>query len=471
VEILRLEKHSNSPFILAESYARLCLKMTQIDITKLKSGISGRVIIPGDRAYDEARVTFTVKDAHPAVIVQAASTQDISAAIEFSQCNHFSISIRSGKHSVAGFSTNNDGVVIDLSPLHSIEILDEKTGLVRLGSGAHWGDVAAKLDEHKLAISSGDTKSVAVGGLTLGGGIGWMVRKYGYAIDSLVGAEVVLADGSVVRASESENSDLFWALRGGGGNFGVVSSFDFKAHRQGKIIESILVYGIDDLAGTITGWRDYMRTAPEDITSFMTLLPGFGGSAPKAMITSCYAHDDTAAAKTAIDPLRHLGELVSDDTIVKNYADMLQEAHPPQGVKFVVKNLFAKTFSDELVSDLSTVCGKTGSPIVQLRMVNGAPGRVSPDSTALAHRDSEIFLFAGLPIPPGATKEQEAQSLKPWAKLAAHSSGAYSNFLSTNTPEDVASIYPPDTYERLAGIKRTYDPENIFSHNFNIKPA
>jgi FAD/FMN-containing dehydrogenase len=445
--------------------------MVQLDTTTFKTNFSGKIILPGDEAYETARTTYAVKDAKPAIIVRATSNQDITAAIDFAKTNHLEISVRSGGHSIAGFSTNNGGLVLDLSRMNTIEVLDKETGLVRLESGALWGDVAVKLATYGLALSSGDTKTVAVGGLTLGGGIGWMVRKYGYAIDSLVAADVVLADGSVVRADKSEHSDLFWAIRGGGGNVGVVSSFEFKAHPGGKIVESTLMYGIDNVQKTLTGWRNCLRSAPEDLTSFMTLLPGFGGSAPQIMIMSCYAGDDIEQANAAIAPLRQLGNMTSDDTSLKDYADILQEAHPPGGIKFVAKNMFAETLSDKLVADLSHLCCKSGSPIVHLRMMNGAISKVDPGATAIPHRRSEVFFFAGFPMPPDATEEQELQYLKPWEKLARYRSGAYGNFLSTHTKEDVAQIYPQDTYQRLAKIKRIYDPENIFRHTFNVTPA
>lgn len=445
--------------------------MTQFDDTELKANFLGNIILPDDKAYETARTIFAVKDTKPAIIVQPTTNQDIVAAIVFSRNNNLQLSVRSGGHHAAGFGTNDGGLVLDLSLMNTIKVLDEKTGLVRLGPGALWGDVATKLAKHGLALSSGDTKTVAVGGLTLGGGIGWMMRKYGYAIDSLAAAEVVLADGSIVRATESENADLFWAIRGGGGNFGVVSSFDFTAHTQGKIVESTIVYGIENLQQIITGWRDFMRSAPEALTSFLTLLPGFAGSDPMAMIMSCYANDDLARANTIIDPLRKLGKVQSDDTSVQGYAHMLQEAHPPEEMKFVVKNMYVKTFSDELIRDLSDICCKPGSPIIQLRIIDGAASRIAPDATAIPHRDNEVFFFAGFPIPIGIPENQEAQYLKAWKKLAPYSSGIYSNFISTNSEEDVAGIYPKNTYKRLAKIKRMYDPENIFNHNFNIKPT
>lgn len=447
--------------------------MPRVDITKLKTNFSGNIIVPGDEAYDTARRTFVVKDNKPAIVAQARSSQDIAAVITFARSSGLQLSVRSGGHSVAGFSTNNDGLVLDLSRMNSIAVLDEKSGLVRLGPGALWGEVAAQLDSHGLAISSGDTKTVAVGGLTLGGGVGWMLRKYGYAIDSLVAAEVVLADGSVVRANESEHSDLFWAIRGGGGNFGVVSSFEFKAHSQGKVAECTLAYEPSDLQHIITGWRDHMRTAPEELTSFLiSLPPGPAGPDPRVMIASCYANDNLARANAAFDPLRQLGIILKDDTKVKQYADVLQAGPPPpETAKPIVKNMFVKILSDELIATLSSICGKPGSPLVQLRMMNGAVDKVDPAATAMAHRGNEAFLFASFFLPLDATNEQQAESLRAWEELAPYSSGTYSNFLSTNTSNDVAGIYPETTYQRLTKIKQKYDPENLFSHNFNIKPA
>jgi FAD/FMN-containing dehydrogenase len=436
-------------------------------ISELATHFSGDIIVPGDALYETSRITYIVKDMKPAVIAVAKTNEDINSAIAFAKQNNVKVSVRSGGHSSAGLSMNNDGMVIDLSAMNTIEIMDEKSGLVKLGSGAKWGDVATKLGQHGLVLSSGDTKSVAVGGLTLGGGIGWMLRKYGYAIDSLVGAEVVLADGSVVHASESENNDLFWALRGGGGNFGIVTNFEFQAHKQSKVVESIIMYGVDNLQQTIAGWRNHMRSAPEELTSFMTLMPGFPGFVPGAMIMSVYAGDDEHAANAAVEPLRHLGTVVSEDSSVKDYADVLQEAHPPEGVKFVVKSMYVKQFNDELTAELANICCKPTSPIVQLRMMNGAIDKVTADATAMAHRGNEIFMFAGFPIPPGA---DEAAALKPWDKLSEYSTGSYSNFISTNTDRDVASVYPAQTYDRLVHVKTKYDPDNFFNHNLNIKP-
>ncbi len=445
--------------------------MDRSTLDNFAAQISGVVVLPADTEYEEARQTYSDKEARPAIIVRPADNDDIVATIAFAKETGLLLSVRSGKHSVAGFSTNNGGIVLDMSGFSSVAVLDEASGLVRIGTGARWGDVAARLADNGLAISSGDTVSVGVGGLTLGGGIGWMVRKYGFTIDSLSGAEVILADGSVVRADEKQNSDLLWALKGGGGNFGVVTYFDIQAHPIGKVFKSTLIYGIDDLKATITGWRDHMRTADENLTSFATLMPGFGDFPASIMIMSCYAAEDEAAGNAAIEPLKHLGELKSDSTALTDYAKVLEEAHPPEGVKFTVKNMFARTLSEELIAALDELCCKPGSPIIQLRFMSGAADKVEPAATAVPHRGNEVFLFAGLVSPLDGGEEAEAEGLRKWDVLTKHSTGTYGNFLSTNSEDDVNGIYPSATYAELAKIKRRYDPANLFHHNYNIKPA
>src|SRR5690606_30919017 len=253
--------------------------------------------------YDDLRNVFN-QTGNPAVIVRPKNTDEIAGAIRFAQDNQLKLSVRSGGHGATGLSTNDGGLVIDLSHFNSVEVLDPAQRLVRIGTGAKWGDVAQALAPHGLAISSGDTLSVGVGGLTLGGGIGWMVRKYGLAIDNLVAADVVTANGELVRASKDENPDLLWALEGGGGNFGVVTAFEFVAQPVRKVFFGNIVYGLDNLAELIAGWRDGMRKAPEELTTMLVTLPSFMGMPPAAIVMCCYAGDDQAAADKALKPFR-----------------------------------------------------------------------------------------------------------------------------------------------------------------------
>ncbi|HTE57795.1 MAG TPA: FAD-binding oxidoreductase [Verrucomicrobiae bacterium] len=434
----------------------------------LKAKFSGTVIVPEDPGYRQVQSTLFFKGA-PAVVLQPKTNDDVALAIKYSRENSLKLSIRSGGHNGAGFSTNKGGVVVDLSLMKDVQVIDQTKHIVRIQGGAIWGDIAKELHKSGWGLSSGDTISVGVGGLTLGAGVGWMVRKYGLAIDSLVAAEVVTADGKVVRASDSENPDLFWALRGGGGNFGVVTAFEFAAHPIGKVFSGKIVYGLDALPQLMTGWRDAMRTAPEDLTTMLVTLPSFMGMPPSAIVMCCYASDDKSAADKALKPLRNLGKLVSDDVSRMEYFEVLEEAHPPEGTEVIVKNGFVSDFSDELAHTVAGLyTGETG-PILQIRGTGGAMNRVAADATAFAHRASEALIVAPTFMPPGATAADKEKVLQPWRQIAPFTKGAYINFF-TDPDEPIDTMYPPATQKKLAKVKKQYDPTNVFDQNFNIKP-
>jgi hypothetical protein len=442
--------------------------MNQESLSAFKQHFSGQIILPTDPGYKEASSVFMHTGA-PAIIVRPKTAQDVVIAIQFVKDNKLVLSVRSGGHSGPGFGTNTDGAVIDMSHMKAIELIDAEKHIVRIQSGATWVEVATALQQHGLAISSGDTKTVGVGGLTLGGGIGWLVRKVGLAIDNLVAAEVVTADGKVVRASDSEHTDLFWAIRGGGGNFGIVTSFEFAAYPIGKVFAGPISYGIDEVGAVLRGWRDAMRVAPEELNSMIMVLPSFGGNPPAVMILSCSSNSDTAAAQEALAPLKTFGKVLMDGVKQKEYAEVLEDAHPPQGMEVVANNVFLKTFSDEVIAAIVEMC-KSAIPILQIRALGGAMNRVAADSTAFPHRDSEVLLVCPTFLPIGAAPDVVDAAMKPWKTLAAFGSGAYANLLSAVTEENVRAAYPQATYERLAAIKKIYDPENIFNQNYNIKP-
>lgn len=435
------------------------------DIETIKQVFAGDVIVDGDALYDEASTILMYKGS-PTVIFCPKNNEDIAAAIAYAKGNGLVLSVRSGGHSGAGHSTNDGGVVIDLSHFNGVEIVDEHECLVRIGGGAKWGDIAKKLGEHNLAISSGDTKSVGVGGLTLGGGIGWMVRKYGLALDSLVSAEIVTADGQTLHLSNTENPDLFWAIRGGSGNFGVVTQFEFKAHPVKNVVAGTIAYKLDGMDKLLKGWRDAMRQAPEELTTMFLVMPSFGGNPAAAMIIACYAGDDEAAAMQAIEPLTKLGEVIGNDVKQKEYAEVLEEAHPPQGMKVIVHDTFIKDFSNEVIE---TIASQEGL-ILQLRYLGGAMNRVPAEATAFAHRDNEVLIVAPTFVGPNATDEEIAKALEPWSKIEAFGNGSYCNFLSDASEKSITASYPEATYDRLVQVKKQYDPENTFSQTYNIKP-
>lgn len=443
-------------------------------IETLSGQIHGRVLTNEDADYDKARKTLFNPTAHPAVVVECADESDVAAAIAFATKHDLKLSVRSGGHSGLGVSTNDDGVVIDLSRIKNVDIIDETNHIVRVGTGAHWGDVAKQLAPHKLAISSGDTTSVGVGGLTLGAGVGWMVREFGLAIDSVVAMEMVTAEGETVRASSDENPDLFWALRGGGGNFGVVTAVEFRAHSNNGIFGGTITYSADKRQDILTKWAAYMRTAPKQLNSTALVFPGFGpGQSPQVMILVCYDGSDEAAAQAAIQPLRELGDTpVSDDVKAKPYYEMLEEGMPPGDMVIRVRNGFVKDFNDEVVKAITEHFGTPGTPFLQIRAVGGAMNDVPSDATAFAHRDAEAFLVMPAFAPAGSTDEAANELAdKLWAPLKPFTHGAYVNFLTDAHQESVELVYPPQTLARLRKIKAEYDPANVFHRNVNIKPA
>jgi FAD/FMN-containing dehydrogenase len=438
-------------------------------LEQLQQDLSGRIIWPGDELYEQASHTYLHKGA-PALVVQPATPTDIVSAIRYARDHSLTLSVRSGGHSFAGFGANTGGLVIDLSLMKEVQLVDPAEHIVRIQAGATWGEVADFLREQHLAISSGDTRSVGVGGLTLGGGIGWMARKHGLAIDSLLSAQIVTASGEVLRASALHNRDLFWALRGGGGNFGVVTGFEFVAQPISKVFAGSIVYGSEDLGGVIRGWRDVMRSAAEDLTTSLVSMPPFAGNPAAVMILCCYAGTGPAAVQ-AVAPLLELGMLLQEDLQEKDYADVLEEAMQlPDFLRIIGKNVFVDSLSDELIQELGAVCGREGSPAVSIRSLGGALGRVAPEATAYAHRQSEALITAGTFVPANAAESEVSQALKPWESIAAFGSGVYTNFQGTASPADVAAIYPSATYARLAAIKARYDPQNLFNQNHNILP-
>ncbi|MAS37600.1 MAG: hypothetical protein CL610_26625 [Anaerolineaceae bacterium] len=447
--------------------------MDQLALASFANRIAGEVIAPDHAAYDDLRTIVNRKDARPSLIVQVRTHDDIAAAIRFSAEHQLRLAVRSGGHGLTGLATNDGGLVIDLSHFDSVEVLDASSQLVRIGAGATWGNAAKALAAHGLAISSGDTQSVGVGGLTLGGGIGWLVRKYGLTIDSLVAAEMVTADGRALRVSADEHPDLFWALRGGGGNFGVVTSFDFRAQAISSVTGGMIIYDVAELGSVLTKWATYMRTAPEELSSTFVAFPGFGPNMPpQIFVLVCYAGADEAAANDAIGPLLQLGAVVQQNIALKPYHMMLEEAPPAMGVRMVSESGYIKSLDEDVIGVITANHGRAGTPVIQIRSLGGALRRVDPAATAYAWRDYEAA-FWSVALVPNDTPQEQIEQIRQnaWRALKPLTTGAYMNFLSDAGESSVRDAYPPDTYNRLARVKALYDPANVFNQNHNIQPV
>ena len=408
---------------------------------------------PGFEHFVDALAPYSA----PSLIVQAASTADISRAL----ASGIPVAVRSGGH--GGFSAPDGYLLLDLSGFATIEVLDG--GRVRIGTGALWGDVAHALGPHGLALTSGDTYTVGVGGLTLGGGVGWMVRQHGLAFDSLLSAEVVLVDGRVVTASADSEPDLFWALRGGGGNFGVVTHFTFQAHPLGGIVSGSVTLDGADLAASLKGWRDVMRSSPADLNVSLLAFPG----APPQLFF-VYGGDDVELATTLTQPLRDLPGVIASEIAATKYADVLLAPEKPEGIGAMVdNNAFADDFSDDLIDGLVSAYRQFGPSLLMIRYVRGALNDVPGDATAWAHRDAEVLIISAAFLEAEDAVE-DARIRDLWAGLGDRIIGFYGNFSPRRSEAVTAQMYPPATLARLRAVKKLYDPSNVLSTNHNVVP-
>ncbi|MHA7984995.1 FAD-binding oxidoreductase [Rathayibacter sp. CAU 1779] len=436
-------------------------------------GFKGELVEPGTPEYELGRRTVMAFGS-PAIVARPADVRDVQTAVTFAAEAGLPLSVRGGGHGFAGFGTNDGGVVIDLSRLADVALLETERHIVRIGGGATWGQVGAALAPLGLAISAGDTTTVGVGGLTLGGGIGWKVRKHGLALDNLVAAEVVTASGDVVRADADEHPDLFWALRGGGGNFGVVTTFEFAAHATTDVFHGTVSFPANEAAAVLQGWADYLRIAPDELSSTVDFANPFaGGPDAPVQVHVAFDGDDEELAATALDPIRALGTVISDDVERKGTTELLVAGGMlPPGLRILTRSGFVSKGSvGDVLQLLAAVGSAPGSPAISVRSVTGAVSRVSGDATAYAHRGAEVMFVTTMAGPEPVIDAAEPAFAAMWERLAPYVDGAYVNFLSGASDADVAAVYPRETYERLAAVKGVYDPENLFSRTHNVRPV
>ena len=438
----------------------------------LRRDFTGTIIEPGHAEYEPAsRSVFA--SGSPAYVLRPASVADVQAGVRFAVGAGLPLAVRGGGHGFQGFATNDGGVVIDLRDVAGVAVIDDRRHVVRIGGGATWGQVAAALAPYGLAISSGDTESVGVGGLALTGGIGWKVRKYGLALDNVIAAEVVTATGEVVRASAEEHPELFWAIRGGGGNFGVVTAFDFVAHETTDVFFGKIAFPAAEATAVLQRWAEYLRSAPDELTSVVTLANPLSGGpdAPVEVYVAFDGNDPTHAAEV-LDPIRRFGTVIDDTVALTPYADTLAPgATPPPGIEFLSRSAFVDSGSvADVLRILTEVAVSPGSPVIAIRSVGGAVSRVPADATAYAYREAELMFVTLTAGPPPVVAAATPALDAIWDRLAPSVTGAYANFLTTATESEVAAIYPVETRSRLAAIKHEYDPGNLFAGNHNVRP-
>jgi FAD/FMN-containing dehydrogenase len=448
---------------------------------QFRTQLRGDLIRPDDAGYDEARTIFNAMiDKRPRLIVQCAGVADVIAAVKFARKHDLDTSIRSGGHNGAGSALVDDGMVIDLSPMTGIHV-DPAAETVRVEPGCTWADVDHNTNAFGLATVSGIISTTGVGGLTLGGGHGYLTRKYGLTIDNLLNADVVLADGRHVRASADENADLFWALRGGGGNFGVVTSFEYQLHPVDTVIAGPLFWPIEDLAPTMRWYRDWLPRQPEDVYAFY-----MKGEVPPADpfpedihgekvcgLMWCYLGPEDKIDEV-VQPAREVAEPLFEFVGEMPYPalqTMWDDLYSP-GDQWYWKGDFVRELTDDAIEVHRRFAEvPTMKSTMHLYPVNGAVHRTEADETAWNFRDANwSMVIAGVDPDPDNRERITEWAQDYWEAIHEHSAdGAYVNFMMEEGQDRVRASYG-DNYQRLQDVKAKYDPDNFFHVNQNIEP-
>jgi FAD/FMN-containing dehydrogenase len=451
-------------------------------VQQFRASLRGQLILPGDLAYDEARkIHNAMIDKKPALIVRCAGAADVIACIEFARKSSVTVSVRAGGHNVAGTSLC-DGLVIDLTSMKSVDV-NPAARTVRVGGGATWQDVNHELQVFGLAAAGGYVGTTGVGGLTLGGGLGWMVRKHGLALDNLRSADIVTADGRLLTASAEQNADLFWAIRGGGGNFGVVTSFEFKVHQAGTVLAGMVLHPAIIGAELLRFWRDYERTAPEEISNgavFFTPppelpVPDAIRARPTIGVGGVYL-GSLEAAERDLRSLREFGSPAADlfQPMPYSAAQSMADFVWPRGLHGYWKSSFMNAFSDAAIDTILSHYAKAPSRhtvIVLEHDGDGAMDRVPAEATAFGHRNFTYNLVVTTQWEaPSETHANIEWTKEFWAALKPFLANAsYVNYIDDEGEEGVRMSYGAKLH-RLAALKTKYDPTNFFHVNQNIKP-
>jgi hypothetical protein len=458
----------------------LSTSSTVLSIETLRTEFPGRVIAPGDAVYDQARtVLMGGIDKHPAVIIRAEDASEVARVIALARDTGLELAVRCGGHSNAGHSTTEGGILLDLSPMKAIEI-DATSQTAWAQAGLTALELTQAASERGLAIGFGDTGSVGIGGITLGGGVGYLVRKHGLTIDNLLAVEIVTAEGQQLRIDEASHPDLFWAIRGGGGNFGVVTKFKYQLHPLDGIVGGMLM--LHATPTSIAGFMAASASAPEQLSTIANVMPAppmpgvpeevEGQIVILAMM--CWAGDESAGAQ-ALAPFRALGAPILDMVKPMPYPEMYPPDDPDYHPLAVARTMFMDHVEREVAATMLDHLRSSDAVmrVVQLRALGGAYARVPADATAYAHRSSPIM--ANVAAFHDGT-DADCANRQAWVdelsrELNQGDDGAYVNFLTDEGPERVRAAYPGSTWDRLVAVKRKYDPSNLFRMNQNIPPS
>jgi FAD/FMN-containing dehydrogenase len=452
-------------------------------LTRLRAMVRGRVLFPSDAAYDFARRVYNgLIDRRPAVIVQCAGTEDVQTVVRFCTDHHWLPAVRGGGHSAAGYSVCEGGLVIDLSLMKAAQV-DPVRRIARVQPGVTWGELDSVTQSFGLATTGARISSAGVVGVTLGGGYGWLMRKHGLAIDNLVSAEIVTANGNLLRVSTSHNPDLFWGIRGGGGNFGVVVSLELQLHPLTQVTGGMVFYPASRLREVLSLYGDFMMSAPDDLSALCNFLimpaapfvPPHLQGIPVVAIAVCHAGSQDAAQHD-LQPLRELGPPLIDRIRPMTYSKLqrMYDAAGTFGHKTYSRSGHLPSLSSTARDAIAVHASRIMSPlsIVMLCRLGGAVARVGEHDTAFAHRDTAFDLaINAVWSDADELSFHKSWTDEFWAVMQQFCAGVYVNELGQEGDERVRDAYPPETYRRLAALKTLYDPENLFRFNHNIAPA
>jgi FAD/FMN-containing dehydrogenase len=459
--------------------------LTEEGVNNLKGMIQGDVLLPSHEDYDQARKIWNgMIDKRPAFIVRCTGPADVIDAVKFARTHDLLVSVRSGGHNVSGKALCDDGMVIDLSSMKGIRV-DPNSGTARAQAGVTLGELDRETQVFGLAVPAGIVTTTGIAGLTLGGGIGWISRKYGLTCDNLISVDIVTAEGEYLTANKTENEDLFWGLRGGGGNFGIVTSFEYKLQSIGPIVlGGMLLHPMEDAPEFLRFYRDFIADAPDELAAapILRLAP----PAPflpqeihgKPVVGVIVLHSGSIEeAESLIEPLRHYGTPLIDGISPKPFRVLqsLLDASARPGLNYYVKSEFLPALSDEIIDTIVDHASQITSPqsVIAGFHLGGAVSRFEEDATAYSHRDAAYSLIINCAWIEPAESEQHIQWTRTfWKALQPFSiGGAYVNFQSHDEGEDrVKATYGKAKYERLSALKQKYDSLNFFRLNQNITP-
>lgn len=443
-------------------------------ISNLRSQIAGNILLPEEDGYEEARkICNGMINKKPALILQCKSTNDVVVAVAFAKQQNLVISIRGGGHNITGNAICDGGIMIDMSQMKRV-LVDPEQMTAKAQTGATWGDFDKATQEFGLATTGGIVSTTGIAGLTLGGGVGWLVRKHGFSCDNLVEAEVVTAEGKVLIANINENADLFWGLRGGSGNFGVVTSLTYRLHPVSNVLGGMILHPMEAAKEVLRFYGEFTKTAPNELTLYVGLLHTPDGAHVIALI-GCYS-GNLEVGKEVLKPLREFGSPLADLIQEQPYSQMqtMLDAAMPHGNRYYWKAGFLKTLSDEAIDTILTHVHAVTSPfsVAILEYYAGASSNEPEGGTAYPHRQPEFDLvIASNWQNKGEDDKHISWARSFWSDMQVYSSHrAYANALGVEGKQRVREAYG-ENYDRLLQLKKKYDPQNLFRLNQNINPT